>query len=321
MSGHACSCLLTTTRIKSLEPAARFAYQLLMEEPSPRKSRLILAGGLTAIIVVGGVGFLLGRATTEPAQIVVAPPAAAPKAAPDPAPISSVLGRSDIMALASAAADAAAAGRAPGPEVAQAAGRRFELRLPFGCNGPAPESSDAGMRWRYDAADQALRVHVDPVSWSADDWWPRDTPEEVDAIEGFWISRPWTSSEACPASGQTPSAAGSEPVMLPGQTLAIGQMFFASGGRGGRRDGEPYEAVVRVPENQLSASKGFHLQLSGRIARTPGGGPVQCRQPERPEQRPVCLISVVIDEVAIENAASGAPLATWDVSARDAPRG
>lgn len=293
-----------------------------MEEPSARASRLALAGALAAALIVGGAGFLLGRGTSERTQVVVAPPVAAPAPVPTPEPepaLRGALGRADLIALAAAAADAAAAGRDPGNEIAAADGRRFEVRLPFGCAGPAGEDSNAAMRWRYDTEDQALRIHVAPVTWTAQDWWAGEAAGGVEAVEGFWITRPWTSSEACPSGGDRPAATGAEPVTLPGQTLALGQIFFADGARSGRRDGEAYETVVRVPEDALDASDGFRLRLSGRIARTRGAGPVRCRQPAGPEQRPICLVSVVLDEVAVENPATAATLATWSVSGRERP--
>lgn len=290
-----------------------------MKEPSPRSSRLVLAGAFLATIMVGGGGFLLGRVTTaRPPAPVAAPAAPAPK--PPPEPVSSgILGRPDLIALASTAADAAAAGLDPGPEIAEAAGRRFELRLPFGCTGAAAEDSDSAMRWRYDGEAQALRIHVGPVAWTAGDWWPPDSAEGVEAIEGFWIERPWTSSEACPPGADRPAAAGTEPVTLPGQTLAVGQIFFAGGGRGGRRDGDPYEAVVRIPETALDSARGLRLRISGRIARLGGAGPVRCRQPAGPEQRPICLVGVVMDEVAVENPVGGKVLATWSLGGRNRP--
>ena len=291
-----------------------------MEEPSPRSSRLALAGALLAAIVVGGAGFLLGRVTTERAPVVTPPSAVAPVAEPEPEPaLSGIFGRADLIALAAAAADAAAAGRDGGPKIARADGRRFEMRLPFGCNGQAAENSDAAMRWRYDAKAGALRISVDPVVWTAQDWWPADAANGVEAVEGFWIARPWTSNEACPAGGDRPAAAGPEPVTLPGQTLALGQVFLTEGARGGRRDGKPYEAVVRIQESELKAEEGFRLRISGRIVRMGGIGPVRCRQPAGPEQRPICLVSVVMDEVAVENPATGETLATWSLGARDPP--
>lgn len=304
---------------KGLEAAAAIAYQAAMEEPSPRSSRLALAGALLAAIAVGGAGFLLGRAASERPPAPVAPPVAAPAPAPPPEPVlSGLLGRADLIALAAEAADAAAAGREPGPDIARADGRRFELRLPFGCTGPAGGDAAAPMRWRYDSKAEALRISVDPVAWTATDWWPADSANGVEAIEGFWVARPWTSSEACPEEGD-PLAAAGEPETPPGRTLAVGQLFSAGGGRGGRRNGKPYQAVVRIAEDQLDASAGFRLRISGRIARAGDVGPVHCRQPAGPEQRPVCLVIVVMDEVAVENPASGETLATWSLGAGKSP--
>lgn len=290
-----------------------------MEEPSLHDSRLALAGGLAAAILVGGAGFLIGRVTSEqppepPPPVIAAP---ATKVEPEPGPPLGILGRPDLIALAALAADAAATGKAPASEVGESAGRRFEIRLPFGCDGAADAADTAPMRWRYDPEDGALRIHVAPVAWSAEDWWSTDAPAGVEVIEGFWITRPWTSSEACPA-GARPAASGTEAVTLPGQTLALGQIFFAEGARRDRRDGQPYETIVRVPEDQLDASQGFHVRLSGRIARGPTG-PVRCRQPAGAEQRPICLVSVVMDEVAIENPATSETLATWSLEGGRTP--
>jgi hypothetical protein len=295
---------------------------------------------------VGGAGFLLGRGTAEPPPLVIAPPVAAPAPKPEPA-LSGVLGRGELIALAAAAADAAAGGTGSRAQVARADGRRFELRLAFGCDGPADADSKAPMRWRYDAKREALRVHVAPVTWSPADWGVGGAgPRTIEGIEGFWIARPWTSSEACPARAEVPAAPavpeeGSEsdsksgskvdakPVPQPAtetetppeQTLALGQPAFAGGARDSRRNGGAYETVVRVSEGELDASQGFRLRISGRIARLPGEEPVLCRQPAGSGQRPACLLSVVMDEVAIENPATGATLATWTVSGRNVPDG
>lgn len=291
-----------------------------MKEPSPRSSRLALAGGLVAVLLVGGGGFLLGQKAAErPAEI----DAHAHVASPPPIPVVTEatrrsMGRADLIALASAAADASASGSAAPADVRNAAGRRFELRLPFGCGGPAGADSDAPMRWRYDEGAKALRLHVAPVSWMPSDWWPDAVPAGVEAIEGFWIARPWTASEACPAADERPVATGTDPVTLPGQTLAVAQFFGGEGARQGRRDGKPFTAVVRMAPDAVRADLGFRVRLSGHFARVPGAGPALCRQPGGTEQRPICVIGATVDEVAIENPATGETLATWAVQgARD----
>lgn len=296
-----------------------------MEEPSLRSSKLALAGGVAATLLIGAAGFLLGRSTTE-REPVAAPPPPVVAAAPalPPAPVEEergVLDRGDLIALAAAAADAAASGRGVPPEVLAANGRRFELRLPFGCDGPANETSQAPMRWRYDPAEQVLRVQVVPIVWTAADWPTAAATPDVEAVEGFWVARPWSASEACTAAAASPQATGTDPVTLPGQTLAIAQFFAAGDTRQGRRDGRPFQTSKRVAPAELAAAAGFRLRLSGRIGNVPGGGPAQCRQPGGPEQRPICVVAATMDEVALENPTNGEILATWNLDRPNATDG
>ncbi|RYG27928.1 MAG: hypothetical protein EON93_19550, partial [Burkholderiales bacterium] len=140
-----------------------------MEEPSPHSSRIALAGGLAAAIILGGAGFLLGRSTGEPETVVVTKTAPLAPAADLPPPPPALLGRGDLLKIAADASDALASGRSAEGVPEQIEGKRFEIRMPFGCNGPAEENSGLAMRWRYDEASAALRLHVAPVNWNAQD--------------------------------------------------------------------------------------------------------------------------------------------------------
>ena len=293
-----------------------------MREPSLRTSRLAIAGGLIAAIVVGGAGFVLGRSTVSPEP---PPPAATPMPVPSPMPTPIALpapqpmSRAEIIALADTAADATAAGRKLPDSVNDAVGRRFTLNLPFGCDGPASENGGASLRWRYDATEGALRLHVAPASWQAGDWWRQGRGPDLEAIEGFWITHPWTSSETCPAGGRA-AASGFEPVTLPGQTLAIAQFFAAGSSRQALRKGDPFETVLSVHPEEIKAGQGFRVRLTGKIDRVPGNGPVRCIQPAGIEQRPICVVAVSLDEVAIDNPVTGDTLATWTIgSSRPTP--
>lgn len=287
-----------------------------MKEPSPRASRLALAAGLVAAIVIGGGGFLLGQRSVADETPLIAPaPAAAPLPAPTPTEEADrTLYRPELIALASKAADATARG-APMPSATGAAvGKQFSIALPFGCDGPSAVGSDAAMRWRYDDKAEVLRLHVAPVSWSPTEWWAESAPASLEAIEGFWIARPWTDSEDCPPVGEPAAASGADPITLPGQTLAIGQLFSGEGARQGRRGGKAYTVVVRMIADEVRAGRGFRVRLAGHVAAVPGGGAASCRQPGGAEQRPICIIATTLDEVAIENAATGETLATWTVA-------
>lgn len=293
-----------------------------MSEPSLRKSRLALAGGLATILLIGGGGFLVGRTTSaRDPEPIAAVPAISSTLAYTPPPEQTnqpkqIMARSDLIALASRAADAVAAGRRIPAAVTGAEGRRFEIRIPFGCQGPADETSDAAMRWHYDPEAQALRVHVAPVVFDPRDIFPGAPPEEVAAIKGFWITRPWTSSETCPPENGPITPSGTEPVTLPGQTLALIEFFAEDGLQQARRGNKPYETVVRTPPETFSGKQGLQLRVKGRIANIPDRGPVSCRQPAGTEQRPICVISIATDEIAIENPASRDVLATWTIDGR-----
>lgn len=282
-----------------------------MQEPSLRTSRLAIAGGFAAILAVGGAGFLLGRATssrpTSPIPTAVVAPA--PEPMPEPA---SILDRAALVALAAAASDAQASGAALPRKVREAVARRFELVLPFGCTGAAEAGSTAALRWSYDEEKEALRLSASPSSWREEDW-GFSSDAGVEAIEGFWVARPWSSSENCPPRSEPTMPNGMEAVTLPGQTLAVAQFFTADSRRSALRDGRSFETVLRVPRDKLDATRGFRLRLSGRIDRVPGGGPLRCIQPGGVEQRPICVLAVKLAEVRIENPVDGEVLATWPI--------
>ena len=296
-----------------------------MHEPSPRTSRLVVAGAAVAVVLLGGGGFLVGRSTvseTRPAVIVPTPP---------PMPVTpkseaavGVLGRKDLIDIANAAADAASSGSAVPANVSAVDARRFEIYLPFGCNGPATEEGRAPLGWRYDADTSSLRVSVASVSWDPGEWLPRpstsaakdDVSPASEAIEGFWITRPWSSRETCDRDTAPTVPRGIEAVTLPGQTLGIAQIFSEQDSRNARRDGKPYESVIRRDAKDLAIDQGLRVRIRGRVTRFPGGTTVQCRQPAGREQRPVCLIAVAIDDVAIDNPATEETIAIWPTASR-----
>jgi hypothetical protein len=289
-----------------------------MKEPSPRASRLALTAGILAVAAIGGGGFLLGqRSARDPDPIM--PAAVAP--APSPSPVAStagVLGRVDLLALAGEAADASARGDAMPAGVRDAVGKRFAISLPFGCDGPAEPGSVAAMQWLYDDKAGALRLTVTPVTWSPIEWWTAEPRSKAETVEGFWIARPWTRSEACPASPAALAPPDAEPVTLTGQTLAIGQVFGAEDARQGRSNGKAYESVLRMALSERIGKQGFTLRLTGRLASGPNNSVATCRQPGGADQRPVCLVLVTLAEITITDPASNTVLATWSMdSLRD----
>lgn len=287
-----------------------------MQEPSLRTSRIAIAVALAAIFLVGGAGFLIGRGSApspDPAATPAAPVTVEVPPAPPAQPL--VLGRAEIIALAQQAADAFAAGRPLPAEVEQAAGKRFDLPLPFGCTGPDGADGRQSLRWSYDAEEEVLRVSASPERWPAGDWAGTNTGTGTQAaaglLEGFWISRPWLTGDTCPVVTGRAAPTGTEPVTLPGQTLAVAQFLPDADAEG--ESARTFETVKRLRAEEFDGSKGFRLRLIGRVDELPGAGPARCMQPAGIEQRPICLFAMRLDEVKIENAASDEVLATWTV--------
>jgi hypothetical protein len=289
-----------------------------MREPSPRNSRLALAGSLAALIALGGGGFLLGRATVPvPAQPTPQPtPSPAETVTPPKVevPVERTVGRQDLIGLGASAADAAASGMPLPASAMELVGKRFDISLPFGCDGPAPDGSIAQLRWHYDEKASVLRIHVEPTVWMKTDWWT-SPPEAVEAMEGFWVERPWSSLETCPSSPPLSSAPGADPITLPGQTLGLVQLLSPDAPRQMQREGKPYEAVIRKTAEAVSLRQGLQLRLHGRVGRFPDGQPVRCLQPGGREQRPVCLIAVTFEEVAFQDPATRETLSVWQPTA------
>lgn len=278
-----------------------------MHEPSVRGSRLAIAAGLVAILLVGGVGFLVGRETAPSPRMVVPPAPTQPEPSASPATVpsdQSIWGRAQLLDLVRQAADAAAPDT-PFPEkVGQAAGKRFELVLPFGCAGPSAQGVTNAMGWGFDEDDSVLRVYANPQRWTTAEWGLGSSAGE--ALKGFWIPRPWSSSTACPAPVGHAGASGADPVTLPGQTLAIAQTMPSD------REWRAFEKVERAESDELETGAGFRLRLTGRLDGFRDGGPVKCIQPAGPEQRPLCMLVARFEEVRIENAATSEVLGVWD---------
>jgi len=196
-------------------------------------------------------------------------------------------------------------------------GRTFSLRLPFGCTGPAateqPAEGIADWRWGPDQA--TIRLRLTPSDWIAtplmqgavvaEDAEPQ--PNQWEAVEGFWVARPWIATETCPAASLSSSiSAPPSP-----QTVGIAAVFPRDGSRLGRRNGRAYEFTVRQHgDTPLAApSAGYRLRLEGRIVAFPDGRASRCVS-YSPDQRPTCVAAVQMDRVAFEDT-TGTVLSEW----------
>ena len=164
---------------------------------------------------------------------------------------------------------------------------------------------------------------------------PLPAPVKIEAVDGFWIPRPWILSDACPVdlattetvSEGTPPAdekgkAGDNKAAddatannetesaLPAPTVGIAHFYTSRDPRTGRRNGQPYRITKRVTETERPAPQSLRLVLRGRLGMVPGGKVIQCSVP-RGEERPRCMISATFDRVRFENVDGSILYAEW----------
>lgn len=278
-----------------------------MLEPTvtPRPSVVALAA---SILLLGPV--LAGCQREEAA------PAPEPEPVADPTPVvavapAPVLDRAGLLQAMDVAASAYAAGREVGGD--SLVGRRFVVRQAFGCTGPTPPAATAAAgnglaAWSWGEERRNLKLSLAPGDWTgspliaggSDTW---------EAVEGFWLARPWLRTDECPGAQGDPLASG--PAAPSPQTMGLAAVFEQDGSRIGRRNGRAYDFTVRGEGDQPPAppAQGYRLVLEGRMAAFADGRAIRCRAAS-PDQRPVCIGAVQLDRVAFEDA-QGATLSEW----------
>ena len=249
-------------------------------------------------------------ATEAPAEV----PTPTPVIAPTPV---SALTRGELVSAAGQAASAYARGQIP-TETDPLVGRGFAVRIPFGCTGPSEvldgTTSDGVARWTWRPDRKTIQLSLTPGDWTgsalAFQPGPAANASPVwEAVEGFWVPRPWLAAETCPDVRADPPVTGLVPASP--QTVGIAAVFEAGGSRIGRRDGRAYVFTVRSQsDHQLAApTGGYRLLLEGRIVGFPGGRAIRCLA-SGPDERPVCVAAVQLDKVAFQTA-TGETLGEW----------
>jgi hypothetical protein len=278
--------------------------------PLDRKRTLIapvIIGSVVAVLIAASLLFKGSGSTQAPPP----PPPAVTQPIATPAPLEVPplpLGRREIIELARDQAAAYAAGVTPPPQAALI-GRRFSLKLPFGCSGPEIGDGAEQAHFEYDAVKKTIKLVA-----RAGDWATLPIIQSladsggIEDVEGFWLPRPWSYAETCPPHREGPAPA--TPTPADGQSLGLARVFRAQGSRLLRRDGRPYEFVRRIAKGEvppLTAS--YQLILEGRIVGFGGDQAIRCWS-EGSDHRPICLYGVEFDRVAFEDA-QGKLLAEW----------
>ncbi len=260
--------------------------------------------GLAAIVVLV---LVLTRPDRAPPPVIT-PPAPAPIVVPAPAAATppQIASRADLIAAADQAAGAFASGGDEGGKAL--VGKRFSVRLPFGCGGPLSDPGPAQAYFQYDPAGPALRLVARSAIWTD---LPlvrtAPTPAGTETVEGFWIPRPWLTDAGCPERRQIPPPATPTPVEAP--SLGLAMFHAADDSRVERRGVRPYEHVLKLQAGDAAQGRTFVLVLEGKVSGFADGAALHCWS-ESPDHRPTCLYAVDIDRVAFEDA-QGAVLADW----------
>lgn len=283
---------------------------------------------------------MVGACQQEPAEdtTTAEDPSVNRPAVPRPRP---PIDRPTLLAAVADAASATAAGVEMPESVRALDGRQFEIRIRFGCHGPTTELSERWLGWSFDPAARRIRVRAMPTISSDEPLIGRIGDDRFEAVEGFWIPRPWLLQPVCPATAavrQTareddPATAGqgraqeqeerSETTGIASQEsdrigeplpraprIGIAQFFTERDPRSRRRGMRPYEASYTLRQNEAMSSQGYNLVLSGRLRALPDRGVIHCsvRDPDSP---PECVVSAEFLRVWIEQPDTRAVVAEW----------
>lgn len=273
---------------------------------------LSIAAGIVVVVLVA-LAFTNSRNArpAAPGPALASTPAPSPKPPPVPA-ADPVVGRAELVAAANARAEAYAADGdvAAGGERDPLAGRAFVLRMPFGCDGPQLRSGGAQAFYEFDPQKRTVRLAARPGDWTSLPVVVETTRRgAIEAAEGFWIARPWSAQERCPAPRDKPVPAAPTPPAA--ETLGLVQLFAGSDSRVGRRAARPYEHVVKLGEGDAPLlAQGYRLVLEGRFGTFPDGRAAHCWS-ESLSHRPICVFAVAMDRVAFEDGDDGDLIAEW----------
>ena len=282
---------------------------MLSPPSNSNRLRLILAA-VVFVMILGAAGVMLLRGDPTPDD---------PEPTPEPVTVEPVqtptiplpppaLTRAELLDMVEQATAAYAAGEAAPESEADLAGRNFRIRIPFGCFGPRQAGSDAWAWWEYADEGETIRLSARPENWTDTGFVAQLGGGPYDAVEGFWVPRPWMAGDGCPPIRVDPL--GGAPAASP-QTVGLAAFFEADSSRVDQRGDRPWQAAIRAEEGEtLERPAGFHLIIEGRLGAFADGRPVRC-QSAGPDQRPLCVIRIRRDYVAFAPIGSDEIIQEW----------
>ncbi len=247
-------------------------------------------------------------------------PAATNNIVQDPRPtpvVEAPLDRERLLLAAIRAASAFAAGSNDSKAQRDLDGKRFELRMRFGCG----DGDDAARGWRFDEAKRTLRLRVTPDISQEDPVAAKVAGERYETVEGLWLRRPWLLIASCPAipepapaeaTGQQapePEPQVAQP-MVRAARVGVAQFSSPTDSRTTRRKQRPYESTKILDEGQEPSRQGYDFVLSGRLRALQDRRVISCVS-DRADAPPDCIISVHVDRSWIERADNRELVAEW----------
>jgi hypothetical protein len=269
-------------------------------------------------VLLAALAFL-GACQQPQAEDNVQQPAAEPPEQLPSVPRLDSLDRGAILAAVAQAASAHAAGADDGGTQRALDGRQFELRIRFGCKGPSTALREQWLGWSFDEESRTLRVRARPTLAGEDPLVQELGGSGFEAVEGFWIPRPWLLQPICPATSALQAAPLDDAAQQEARVdeplprtprIGIAQFFSETDPRTGRRSMRPYEAVKTLGPGTPLASQGFDLVLSGRLKALPDKRVIACAA-KGAQSPPDCIISADFDRVRIEAPGAQEVIAEW----------
>jgi hypothetical protein len=277
--------------------------------------RLLYVAPLVIAILIIGIGALVILYRPQDGPVVVSPEpektgiskTSLPSKILKPVPLT----RTDLINGARNAADGfTASGALPrGPD--SLIGRRFSIRIPFGCGGVQGGYTPAQMSMVYNAENQSITLSATPGVWTTVPIMQEVTSEaSLETVEGFWVPRPWTYSDSCPTQTNYPIPA--TPTPATGQTLGLAQLFEAGGSRVSHHADHPYAFTRKIKAGDTGIlNHSYQLLLEGKIEGYRDGHSLRCWM-EAPDHQPLCIYAVAFEHVAFVDADTGETLANWN---------
>lgn len=273
-----------------------------------------------AAAVIPVIGLLaLSSCQPEPVDNAVGNETVSPAPRLPPLPVAEEpMDRAALLEAVAKAASAVGLGQNDAEEQRRLDGKRFEVRIRFGCAITAQPGSTAGpFNVRFNGEDRTLRVRASPDLTLDDPFVAALGGETIEAVEGFWMRRPWLLTDGCPVVPPSPPQSpdpqsANEPAAAASRShrVGLGQFFTSADSRTQRRQERAYEATKVLGEGERPSREGYNLVLSGRLRKLSGGRSIHCRI-LGPNQPPECVISAEFDRVRIETPGSKDVLAEW----------